>query len=66
MEDVMDAGVGRELKTVDDGADVLHNLERSRVARPQLAACLRVEGLRRPVQEAQPDPIPHGELQVTM
>jgi hypothetical protein len=30
MEDVVDAGVGRKLKTVGDGADALHNLEGSR------------------------------------
>jgi hypothetical protein len=58
MEDVVDAGVDRKLKTVGDSADALHNLEGSRVARPQLAARLRIEGLCRLVEEAQPDPSP--------
>jgi hypothetical protein len=42
VEDVVDAGACGELKTVGEGADALHNLEGSHVARPQPATGLRV------------------------
>jgi hypothetical protein len=66
MEDVVDAGAVRQLKTVCNGTDALKHPERPCIAGPQLAPRQGVQRLRRPVEEAQPDPVADGELQVTM
>jgi hypothetical protein len=51
---------------VRNGVDAFEHPKRPCKARPQLAPSLGVQRLHRPVEEAQPDPVADGELQVAM
>ena len=66
VEDVVDAGVLRQLEAVRDTANAFQHLERTSIARTQLALSPRVEGLCGAVEEAQPHPIAHLELHITV
>jgi hypothetical protein len=66
MKDVMNASARWQLKTVCERADALQHQKGAHVARTQLALGARVQGLRSPVQEAQPHPIAHRKLRLTV
>jgi len=66
VEDVVDAGVLRQLEAVRDTANAFQHLERTSIARTQLALSPRVEGLCGAVEEAQPHPIAHLELHIAV
>jgi hypothetical protein len=62
MKDVMNASARWQLKTVCERANALQHQKGARVARTQLALGARVQGLRSPVQEAQPHLIAQHKL----
>jgi hypothetical protein len=66
MEDVVNACTRRQLQTVGERTDALQHTKRPGVARAQLALGARVQGLRRPVKEAQPHPVALRELRLAM
>jgi hypothetical protein len=66
MEHVVEARPLRQLQTIGHLSDALQDSERPCIARAKLALGARLEGLGGAVEEAQPHPITHRELHVTM
>jgi hypothetical protein len=62
VEDVVETGALGQLQAVGNVADAFQHAERPGVARAQLALGAGVEGLRRAMKKAQPDPIAYSKL----
>jgi hypothetical protein len=66
VEDVVETGALWQLQAVGNLADAFQHAERPGVAGAQLALGAGVEGLRRAMEKAQPDPIAYSKLQVAV
>jgi hypothetical protein len=66
VEDVVETSAFRQCEAIGHLLDALDNVEWPRIVRAELPFCPRLQGLSRAMQEAQPDPIPNGKLQLTM
>jgi hypothetical protein len=58
MEYIMNFGALRELQTICNFTNPLLYMKGTRELRPKLAAVLHIRGCDRPVQQAQPNPLP--------
>jgi hypothetical protein len=63
LKDIVDFGPDWQLQPICDFADVLNNLVGAIEFRTQLAATLHIQGSHGTVKEAQPHPLPHGEIE---
>ena len=66
MEDVMQAHPLRQLESVGHRPNTLQHLKRTGESRSELALGARLQGLRQPMQQTQPHPVSHRELQFTV
>ena len=66
MEDVMQSSAGWKLQPVGNPSNALQHLEWPSVARAKLPFGLGLQRLRGPMKQAQPNPIAHSKLQVTV
>jgi hypothetical protein len=63
VEHVMDFGRRRQSEAVGNLLDALHDLLGPVVFRSQLAAAENVQQRHGAMEKAEPDPLPHGELE---
>lgn len=66
MEDIMETSALQEVEALGHCANALHDLERSDIARAELALGAGGEGLSGAVQQPQPNPVAHLKLHLTM
>ena len=66
VENIVKTSTCGQLKTIRDVADALEDAKRPGITRTELAIGARREGLGRAVQQPQPDPVTHLELNVAM